>query len=62
MKIFIDIPRAEVVKSISYRIDKMIKAGAIKIACGFAVTTAVATLPRRIKAFVKGEEFCCDLA
>ena len=30
VKIFIDIPRAEVVKSISYRIDKMIKAGAIK--------------------------------
>ena len=30
VKIFIDIPRAEVVKSISYRIDKMIKAGAIQ--------------------------------
>ena len=30
VKIFIDIPRAEVVKSISYRINKMIKAGAIQ--------------------------------
>ncbi len=30
VKIFIDIPRAEVVKSISYRTDKMFKAGAIK--------------------------------
>ncbi len=35
VKIFIDIPRAEVVKSISYRIDKMIKAGAIKEVKGF---------------------------